>query len=133
MFSYNSILNREDIKEDIISKLNFFENNKIMKTIKRGFYISGYNGIGKTEFIKNILKEQNYDILHFCACDVRNKGVIENLTKENMSDRNVVSMFHKQKKKIAIIIITIFLAILLLREILKKILLRIIIFLNNFF
>lgn len=103
MFSYNCILNREHIKDDIISKLEFFENHKSLKTIKRGFYISGTNGIGKTEFVKNILRELDYDILHFSACDVRNKNVIESLTKENMSDRNVVSMFHKKKQKIAVI------------------------------
>lgn len=103
MFDYNAILNREHIKNDIIEKLDFFENNKSLKTIKRGFYISGTNGIGKTEFVKNILRQLNYDVLHYSACDVRNKGVIESLTKENMSDKNVASMFHKKKKKIAII------------------------------
>lgn len=103
MICYNEILNREDIKNDIINKLEIFEKQKNIKTIKRGFFITGANGTGKTEFIKNILKELNYDILHYCACDVRNKSIIDNLTMTNMSDTNVVSMFNKQKKKIAII------------------------------
>ena len=103
MFCYNSILNREHIKSDIIEKIDFFEKNKHLKSIKRGFYITGDNGIGKTKFITDILKELNYDILHYSACDVRNKSIIETLTRENMSDTNVLSMFNKKKKNIAII------------------------------
>ncbi len=103
MFCYNSILNREHIKSDIIEKIDFFEKNKHLKSIKRGFYITGDNGVGKTKFIIDILKELNYDILHYSACDVRNKSIIETLTRENMSDTNVLSMFKKKKKNIAII------------------------------
>ena len=103
MFCYNSILNREHIKSDIIEKIDFFEKNKHLKNIKRGFYITGDNGVGKTKFVTDILKELNYDILHFSACDVRNKSIIETLTRENMSDTNVLSMFKKKKKNIAII------------------------------
>lgn len=103
MFCYNSILNRESIKLDIIEKLNFFENNKTNKNIKRGFYISGDNGTGKTNFVKKILNELNYDIIHYSASDIRNKTIIESFTKENMSDINVLSMFNKKKRRIAII------------------------------
>lgn len=103
MFCYNSILNREHTKSEIIEKINFFEKNKHLKSIKRGFYITGDNGVGKTKFITDILNELNYDILHFSACDVRNKSIIETLTRENMSDINVLSMFNKQKKNIAVI------------------------------
>lgn len=98
MFCYNSILNREYTKSEIIEKINFFEENKHLKSIKRGFYITGDNGVGKTKFITDILKELNYDILYFSACDVRNKSIIETLTRENMSDTNVLSMFNKKKK-----------------------------------
>ena len=37
------------------------------------------------------------------AGDVRNKNVIETITKHNMSDRNVLSMLKKNVKKIAIV------------------------------
>jgi len=103
MICYNSILNRDDIKQDIINKLLHFQNNKHMKNIKRGFYISGDCGIGKTEFVKKILKELDYDIVHYSACDIRNKSVIENMDTSNMSDKCVISMFNKKKRNIAII------------------------------
>ncbi len=49
------------------------------------------------------MKKLNYDIIGFDAGDVRNKSIIENITKNNMSDTNIISMFKKEKKKIAIL------------------------------
>ena len=43
-------------------------------------------GQEKTYFVKNILKELNYDIIHYEAGDIRNKSVISDLTKYNMSE-----------------------------------------------
>ena len=50
--------------------------------------IWGSPGAGKTYGLsKNILKKMNYDtILKYDAGDVRNKTIIENITKHNMSD-----------------------------------------------
>ena len=51
------------------------------------------------------MKELNYDIIHYDAGDIRNKSVISDLTKYNMSDKNILSMFNKktERKKIAIV------------------------------
>ena len=45
----------------------------------------------------------NYDIIKYDAGDIRNKSIIENITKHNMSDKNIMSLFHKKVKKIAIV------------------------------
>ena len=45
----------------------------------------------------------NYDVILFDAGDVRNKNIIEDITKHNMSDKNILSLFHQTSKKIAII------------------------------
>ena len=45
----------------------------------------------------------NYDIIKYDAGDIRNTSVIEDITKHNMSDKNIMSLFHKQVKKIAIV------------------------------
>ncbi len=103
MICYDSILNRDNIKQDIINKLSYFQANKHVKNIKRGFYISGDCGIGKTEFVLKILRSLDYDIIHYSACDIRNKSVIEKLGISNMSDKCVISMFNKKKRNIAII------------------------------
>ena len=98
----NIILNRKEKEEKIIESLNHFELNKSKLLTKRGIYIYGSPGSGKTSFVKNILKKMNYDVVMYDAGDVRNKTVIDTITKHNMSDKNVLSMFHKKIKKIAI-------------------------------
>ena len=49
------------------------------------------------------MKELDYDIIKYDAGDIRNTSVIDDITKHNMSDKNIMSMFNKKVKKIAII------------------------------
>ena len=99
----NNILERNHEKNLLINTLTYFEKHKNNVLTKRGIYVYGAPGSGKTFFVKNILKDLNYDIITFDAGDVRNKTIIENITKNNMSDTNIISMFKKEKKKIAIL------------------------------
>ena len=99
----NSILNRNKTASEIKNFLCEFEKNKHNPIQKRGIYIYGNPGSGKTTYIENILKEQNYDIIKYDAGDIRNKSIIDTITKHNMSDKNVLSMLQKKVKKIAII------------------------------
>ena len=102
--NYNVILNRKNIEDKIKQDLQNFEENKNNNNkYKRGFYIYGDTGIGKTIFIKNLLKELNYDIIIYNAADMRNKSIIDDISNNNISNTNIISMFHKKKKKIAII------------------------------
>ena len=99
----NELLNRGNEENIFKENLNFFELNKKKLLTKRGFYIYGAPGAGKTFFVKKLLKKFNYDLVMYDAGDVRNKNVIETITKHNMSDRNVLSMLKKNVKKIAIV------------------------------
>jgi len=99
----NLLLNRKECEEKLIESLNIFEANKNKLLTKRGIYVYGSPGAGKTQFVKNTLKKLNYDIIMYDAGDVRNKTVIDTITKHNMSDKNVLSMFNKKIKKIAIV------------------------------
>ncbi len=99
----NKILNREEQENSIKSILRDFEANKNNLLFKKGIYVYGDPGTGKTTFITNILKELDYDIIKYDAGDIRNTAVIEDITKHNMSDKNIMSLFHKRVKKIAII------------------------------
>tara|TARA_R110002074_G_scaffold224924_3_gene396391 strand:- start:1087 stop:2508 length:1422 start_codon:yes stop_codon:yes gene_type:complete len=103
LIDLNSILNRNLIKEEIKNLLNNFNTNKNNFNLKRGIYIYGAAGIGKSRFINNILKELDYDIINYDAGDIRNKSVIETITRENMSDKSVISLFTKKQKPIAIV------------------------------
>jgi dephospho-CoA kinase len=99
----NQILGREEEENKIKNILKDFEPNKHNLSTKKGIYIYGNPGIGKSTFINNILKEMNYDIIKYDAGDIRNKTVIDTITKHNMSDKNIISMFHKKIQRIAII------------------------------
>ena len=99
----NKILNREEIYNQIKKCLFYFDQNRNNIAIKRGIYLYGNPGIGKTTFIENLLRDMNYDVIKYDAGDIRNKSVMDTITKHNISDRNVLSMMQKKPKKIVII------------------------------
>ena len=99
----NQILNREEKASSIKDILINFEKNKNNPLFKKGIYVYGDPGTGKSSFVTNILKELDYDIIKYDAGDIRNKSIIDTITKHNMSDRNIMSLFNKKVKKIAII------------------------------
>uniref|UniRef100_A0A6C0KLW0 AAA+ ATPase domain-containing protein n=1 Tax=viral metagenome TaxID=1070528 RepID=A0A6C0KLW0_9ZZZZ len=99
----NNLLNRDEEANKIKEILKDFEKNKHNLSFKKGIYIYGDPGSGKSTFIQNILKEMDYDIIKYDAGDIRNKSIIDTITKHNMSDKNIMSMFLKKIKRIAII------------------------------
>lgn len=99
----NQLLNRNTNEEELIQFLNHFEENKQNLLIKRGVYVYGDPGSGKTYFVEKILKQLNYDTIKYDAGDIRNKSVIDTITKKSMNEQTIISMFKKQKKKLAII------------------------------
>jgi replication factor C subunit 1 len=101
--NFNKLLDREQLSNNIRKFLIDFENEKNNLLIKRSIYLFGAPGSGKTQFITQLLKDLNYDIVKYDAGDIRNKNIIETITRHNMSDRNVISMFQKKIKKIVII------------------------------
>ena len=99
----NDVLNRQQDVIKMKETLKDFELNKHNHLFKKGIYVYGEPGTGKTTFVMDILKEMNYDVVRYDAGDIRNKTIIDTLTKHNMSDKNIMSMFHKKIKKIAIV------------------------------
>ena len=99
----NNILNRNDIEKDIINVLDNIRKNKGNNSIKKGVYIYGNPGSGKTSFMINILKKMGFDIIKYDAGDIRNKSIMLNITKYNMSDKNIISCFNKKKKDIVLV------------------------------
>ena len=99
----NNILNRNGIEKDIISVLDNIRNNKGNNSIKKGIYIYGNPGSGKTSFMVKILKKMEFDIIKYDAGDIRNKSIMLNITKYNMSDKNIISCFNKKKRDIVLV------------------------------
>jgi len=99
----NQLLNREVNASTVKDILNDYELNKNNPLFKKGIYIYGEPGTGKTIFVTKILKELDFDIIKYDAGDVRNTSVIEDITRHNMSDKNIMSLFNKKIRKIAIV------------------------------
>ena len=101
--NFNKVFGREKIANDIKNILLSFDKEYNNLNFKRGIYIYGSPGCGKTHFLLNLLKELNYDVIKYDAGDVRNKSLIDTITSNNVSNRNVLHMMSRQVKKIAIV------------------------------
>jgi DNA polymerase III delta prime subunit len=103
IINLNKLLNRDEEANSIKSFLQDFEKNRHVLTTKKGMYIYGEPGTGKSTFVQNILKEMNYDVIKYDAGDIRNKSIIDTITQHNMADKNIMSMFYKKIQRIVII------------------------------
>jgi hypothetical protein len=99
----NNICERCKTAEEIKSILINFDANHKNTNYKKGFYIYGSSGVGKTTFVTNILKELNYDVIKYDAGDVRNKSLIDAIASNNISSCNVLDMMNRKIRKIAIL------------------------------
>ena len=102
-YDYSNILERTSIENEISSILNSFEERKTDVQFKKGIYIYGSPGAGKSHFVTQLLKKIGYDVIQYDAGDVRNKALIENIASNNISNRNVLDMMCGRVKKIAIV------------------------------
>ena len=91
------------LKQDITNILTNYEENCKDIHFKKGIYLYGSPGSGKTHFITNLLKSLNYDVIKYDAGDVRNKALIDTITSNNMSSQNVLQLMARKPKKIAIV------------------------------
>jgi DNA polymerase III delta prime subunit len=98
-----ALIDRHAEENKIIDILTNFENNKTNLLLKRGIYVYGSPGSGKTTFVNNILKKLGYDIIRYDAGDIRNKTVIEEIASKNMGDINVLHSFSKVRKRLIIV------------------------------
>ncbi len=99
----NEILKRDELIKVIKNNINEFNTNINDITIKRGFFLYGDPGSGKTTLINDILNELDYDIINYNASDVRNKNIIDVFKRDNMANTNVLSLFNKKKRNIGIV------------------------------
>ena len=102
---FNAILDRKVSITKMENALNEFESTKHTKIHKRGIYIHGNPGSGKTMFVETVLEKLGYDVVRYDAGDIRNKNIIENITDHNTSDKNVLSMFYTKAKTKSIAIV----------------------------
>tara|TARA_E500000178_G_scaffold315009_1_gene333663 strand:- start:189 stop:1538 length:1350 start_codon:yes stop_codon:yes gene_type:complete len=101
--NFNEILNRKDLEKKILDFLKNFNNNINNTKNKRALYLYGENGIGKSQFIKQLLSDNNYDIIYYDSIQQRNKTIIDNITNNIISNHNVLSLLNCKPKNVVII------------------------------
>jgi hypothetical protein len=101
--NYTPFLDRETIAQEIKNILQSFDTQCKNVTFKKGIYIYGAPGSGKTHFVTRLLRDLNYDVIKYDAGDVRNKSLVDTITSNNVSNRNVLEMMSRRVKKIAIV------------------------------
>lgn len=100
---FNTLLDRTHLVTEIKNILSSFDAKCKDINFKKGIYIYGSPGSGKTQFVINLLNEMNYDVIKYDAGDVRNKSLIDTITSDNVSSCNVLNMMNGKIKKIAIV------------------------------
>ena len=99
----NTLFGRTHIETQIQNLLRSFSDNCKDVNFKKGIYIYGSPGCGKTQFVLRLLKKLNYDVIKYDAGDVRNKTMIDTITSNNVSNYNVLHLMKGTPKKIAIV------------------------------
>ena len=99
----NYICERQPIVNEIIKILKNFDEKCQETTFKKGIYIYGSPGTGKTRFVVELLKQLSYDVIVYDAGDVRNKSLFQTIDSNHLSNRNVLDLMNRRVKKIAIL------------------------------
>lgn len=99
----NETFKRTQIETQIKLILRNFEENQHNPNLKRGIYIYGTPGCGKTCFVHNLLKSLDYDVISYNAGEVRNKSLFQTIDSNHTSNRNVLELMKRKIKRIAIV------------------------------
>jgi hypothetical protein len=99
--NFSNSINTENYEKELNDFFEDFYNN--VKNSKRGIFVYGKSGVGKTHLVKEYLKNNNYDPIFYEPHEQRNKT---SLQLDNMSNTrvNVLNMFKKEQKKVVIVI-----------------------------
>jgi SpoVK/Ycf46/Vps4 family AAA+-type ATPase len=99
----NTLLDRQGIVDKMTDILQRFDTECRNVTFKKGMYIYGSPGCGKTQFVTDLLSKLGYDAIVYNSSDVRNKQVIDHIASHHISNRNVLDMMYQRHKPIAIV------------------------------
>lgn len=92
------LFDRKKEKAELLDFLSTFDSANINQ--RKGIYILGEPGTGKTEFVKSVIPSDYYDIIQYDANDTRTKTAIPELIGNRSSNVNVLNLFYKKRKSI---------------------------------
>jgi hypothetical protein len=98
----NSLLNRNQLSEKLTRYIDDFYTTDNKKA-RKGLYVFGKSGSGKSSFVKRTLTELNYDVVVYDGGDSRNKSIIETISSSHLSSYNILSVLNNKKKKLVLL------------------------------
>lgn len=101
--TFNVIMGRTVLANQIADFLKRFQEIKTDVEQKKGVYIYGSSGIGKTQFVLSIIRKMGYDPILYDAGDMRNKAFVDSIASQYLSTNNIMQLFRKTPKRIAIV------------------------------
>ena len=99
----NALLHRVNTCAHFKKLMADFETNKFNLIYKKGIYVYGPPGAGKTHFVISTLEQMGYDVIQYDASDVKNTIIFENIINNGMSLNNIMGSFTRTEKKIVIV------------------------------
>ncbi len=71
--------------------------------VRRGIYVYGQPGVGKTVFVEQLLQTAGYDIVRFDTSGNRNRALVESISSTHQTNRSVLDMFSTHQKRVVIV------------------------------
>ena len=99
----NNALGRT-ITEKVFIDAIYSINNISSVSDKRCIYLHGEPGVGKTNFVYDILNDLDYDIIRYTITDIKNKDMNDILYNNGVSKQSIKGMFTKTNRKNIIVI-----------------------------
>lgn len=72
-------------------------------TEKKGIFVMGDSGVGKTTFVFDVLRALDYDIMRYDAGDTRNKTNMNMILSDTKNRNSVLDMFKAKPRKMVLV------------------------------
>ena len=101
--SINEILHRLQMEKQIKKQIKKMD--KKDNTIKHCFYINGPVGVGKTEFVRHLLRGMKYKYIYHSCIGLKHTFLLNTIEENRFQLRTMETFFNKKKSNVFAVII----------------------------
>jgi DNA polymerase III delta prime subunit len=97
------VLNRQSYSAQFQNLMQDFENNAKNSLYKKGIYIYGPPGCGKTQFVSEMLSELKYNAIYYSVSDTRNTAIMDSIINNGIPTNNIIGKLMGTPRKNVIV------------------------------